>query len=106
MRGLALGIGAVHDLCTLVGQKLRRKCTDLIVWNVQRVRRVFVSVYFSGSDPTSVERADDSRLRMCDLAEVTVISRSNLTRLVDRMESAGLVERVRSTENRRGALQS
>lgn len=52
----------------------------------------------------ALERADDKRLRMSELAEMTVISRSNLTRLVDRMESAGLVERVRSKEDRRGAF--
>ena len=52
----------------------------------------------------SLERAGDRRLRMSDLADVTVISRSNLTRLVDRLESAGLVERERAEEDRRGAF--
>ena len=52
----------------------------------------------------ALERADHRRLRMSELAGMTVISRSNLTRLVDRLQSAGLVERVRSTEDRRGAF--
>ena len=41
---------------------------------------------------------------MNELAEMTVISRGDLTRQVHRMESAGLVERVRSKEDRRGAF--
>jgi DNA-binding MarR family transcriptional regulator len=52
----------------------------------------------------ALERAGDRRLRMRELAELTVISRSNLTRLVDRLESAGLVERERAQEDRRGAF--
>ncbi len=52
----------------------------------------------------ALERADKQRLRMSELAQMTVLSRSNLTRLVDRLESAGLVERVRSKEDRRGAF--
>jgi len=41
---------------------------------------------------------------MRELADMTVISRSNLTRLVDRLEAAGLVERERAEEDRRGAF--
>jgi DNA-binding MarR family transcriptional regulator len=52
----------------------------------------------------ALERAGDRRLRMRELADMTVISRSNLTRLVDRLESAGLVERERAQEDRRGAF--
>ncbi|HVY07329.1 MAG TPA: MarR family transcriptional regulator [Burkholderiales bacterium] len=52
----------------------------------------------------ALERAGDRRLRMSELADMTVITRSNLTRLVDRLEEAGLVERVRSKEDRRGAF--
>lgn len=52
----------------------------------------------------ALERAGDRRLRMRELADMTVISRSNLTRLVDRLESAGLVERERAEEDRRGAF--
>lgn len=52
----------------------------------------------------ALERAGDRRLRMRELADMTVISRSNLTRLIDRLESAGLVERERAEEDRRGAF--
>jgi DNA-binding MarR family transcriptional regulator len=37
----------------------------------------------------------DRRLRMSELAEAVVLSRSGLTRLVDRLERDGLVERER-----------
>ena len=46
--------------------------------------------------------ADGGRLRMQALAERVVLSRSGLTRLVDRMEKAGLVRREHSQEDRRG----
>ena len=52
----------------------------------------------------ALERADDQRQRMNELAEKVVLSRSNLTRLVDRLEQAGLVERQRSEDDRRGAF--
>lgn len=51
----------------------------------------------------ALERAPGRRLRMSELADHVVLSRSNLTRLVDRLEDAGLVARERSEEDRRGA---
>ena|SRR5690242_1893425 len=41
-----------------------------------------------------LERADHGRLRMADLAERAVVSRSNVTRLADRLEKSGLVARM------------
>ena len=52
----------------------------------------------------ALERAPQDRLRMHELATATVITRSNLTRLVDRLEKAGLVARERDEEDRRGAF--
>ncbi|HKB81671.1 MAG TPA: MarR family transcriptional regulator [Burkholderiales bacterium] len=52
----------------------------------------------------ALERAGDRRLRMRELADMTVISRSNITRLVDRLETAGLVARERAQEDGRGAF--
>jgi DNA-binding MarR family transcriptional regulator len=40
-----------------------------------------------------LERSEHARLRMADLAEQAVVSRSNVTRLADRLEKAGLVMR-------------
>ena len=49
-----------------------------------------------------LSEAEDHRLRMQDLAGRVLLSQSGLTRLVDRMEDAGLVERVRCAEDGRG----
>jgi DNA-binding MarR family transcriptional regulator len=46
----------------------------------------------------------DGRLRMQELASAVVLSRSGLTRLVDRLESDGLVERVNCPSDRRGTF--
>jgi DNA-binding MarR family transcriptional regulator len=43
-------------------------------------------------------------LRMQELADRVLLSQSGLTRLVDRMEAAGLVERHRCAEDGRGTL--
>lgn len=45
---------------------------------------------------------EDRRIRMSDLAELTLSSRSRLTHQVDRMEKAGLVKRVACEDDRRG----
>ncbi|MEQ8823168.1 MAG: MarR family transcriptional regulator [Filomicrobium sp.] len=50
-----------------------------------------------------LERAPDQRLRMAELADAAVIPRSNLTRLVDKLEKDGLVVRERVSGDRRGA---
>lgn len=47
--------------------------------------------------------APDHRLRMHELARAVVLSRSGLTRLVDRLEAAGLLRREASPDDRRGA---
>jgi DNA-binding MarR family transcriptional regulator len=47
--------------------------------------------------------APDRRLRMRDLADQVVISRTGLVRLVDRVEHAGLVRREAVPGDRRGA---
>lgn len=52
----------------------------------------------------ALERAPSGRLRMHELSAQTVITRSNITRLIDRLETAGLVTRQRDGEDRRGAL--
>ena len=50
-----------------------------------------------------LHEAPEGRLRMQALADSVVLSRSGLTRLIDRMEKAGLVRREHSTEDRRGS---
>ncbi len=47
--------------------------------------------------------APERRLRLHELADAVVLSRSGLTRLVDRLEAAGLLRREAATTDRRGA---
>ena len=46
--------------------------------------------------------ADDRRLRMSELADRLLLSRSGATRLVDRLVAQGMVERVMCDVDRRG----
>ena len=48
-----------------------------------------------------VIEAPDERIKMTDLARLTLRSKSGATRLVDRLEEAGLVRRETSPEDRR-----
>lgn len=47
-------------------------------------------------------RAEDRRMRMSELADGLLLSRSGATRLVDRLVAEGLVERVMCDTDRRG----
>lgn len=51
-----------------------------------------------------LHRTPDGRLRLSGLAERLLLSRSGLTRLVDRMVDAGLIERQVCSTDRRGAF--
>ena len=52
----------------------------------------------------ALSNAPDQTLRMGELAESLVLSRSGLTRLIDRIERTGLVRREPSPEDGRGAV--
>jgi DNA-binding MarR family transcriptional regulator len=52
----------------------------------------------------AISEAPGRRLRLRDLASRLVLTRSGATRLVDRLAAAGLVERERVHEDRRGAV--
>ena len=51
-----------------------------------------------------LSEADDGQLRMQDLADAVLLSKSGLTRLIDRMETAGLVRREACPSDRRGTF--
>ena len=51
----------------------------------------------------ALSEAPEGRLRLSELADEVVLSRSGLTRLLDRVEAAGLIRRERSVDDRRGA---
>lgn len=50
----------------------------------------------------TLERSPDHSLRFSDLGERVLLSKSNVTRLAERLESQGLIERKRCPEDRRG----
>jgi DNA-binding MarR family transcriptional regulator len=52
---------------------------------------------------TALSQVPDRRLRLHELAREVVLSRSGLTRLLDRMERAGLITREPFPGDRRGA---
>jgi DNA-binding MarR family transcriptional regulator len=51
----------------------------------------------------TLEQAPEHELRLHELAEQVLLSRSNITRLSDRLEAAGLICRRRCPKDRRGA---
>ncbi|MEI2578544.1 MarR family winged helix-turn-helix transcriptional regulator [Scytonema sp. PRP1] len=51
----------------------------------------------------ALKEAPEHKLRLHELAQAVLISRSNMTRLVDRLEAAGLIYRERCKSDRRGA---
>ncbi len=51
-----------------------------------------------------LEDATGARMRMCDLAEQAQLSRSGLTRLVDRLEREQLLERCSCEQDARGSF--
>ncbi|MDP9187661.1 MAG: MarR family transcriptional regulator [Actinomycetota bacterium] len=53
---------------------------------------------------TQLGSAPDERMRMSELADAVLLSRSGLTRLVDRLVSEGLIERRDCPDDARGLL--
>lgn len=52
----------------------------------------------------TLKNAPDRRLRLSEVAQQVLLSRSNLTRLVDRLEKAGLLYREACPTDRRGTF--
>jgi DNA-binding MarR family transcriptional regulator len=51
-----------------------------------------------------LSESENNSIRMSDLATKTLLSRSRLSHQIDRMESAGLIERQTCADDRRGQL--
>ena len=82
----------------------------LLVTQARLIRAMDVELATAGVIPSdlydvllALDRAPARRLRLSDLADHVVLSRSGLTRLVDRLEAQGLLRRERCPEDRRGA---
>lgn len=52
----------------------------------------------------ALAQAPQHRMRMTELADAVLLSRSGVTRLVDRLQEFGLVRRIRVTSDGRGVL--
>lgn len=52
----------------------------------------------------TLKQAPDQRVRLSELAEHVLLSRSHLTHLVDRLETAGLLRREQCPSDRRGTF--
>lgn len=52
----------------------------------------------------ALKQAPDQQLRLSELAEALLVNRTNVTRLSDRLEKAGLIRREVCKDDRRGAF--
>lgn len=52
----------------------------------------------------TLKQAPNQQVRLSELAEKVLLSRSNLTHLIDRLEKAGLLRRERCPSDRRGTF--
>jgi DNA-binding MarR family transcriptional regulator len=82
----------------------------LLAAHATLVERIAATLAAAGLPPLEwydvlweLEKVEDGRLRMHDLARRVVLSRSNLTRLADRLERERLIARAASPEDGRGA---
>jgi DNA-binding MarR family transcriptional regulator len=73
---------------------------DLIEHDLAEARQLPLSSY---DVLLALVEAPEYRLRMHEIARAVVLSRSGLTRLIDRLEAEGLLSRERSNTDRRGA---
>ena len=102
-----------REFSVLVGPGLdgRREAAwrALITAHARVVERIERALVEAGLPPLGwydvlleLSAAPDRRLRMHELARAVVLSRSGLTRLVDRLEKAGLLVREPTPEDGRG----
>lgn len=73
--------------------------TKELDWRLRHANEISLDVY---QVLTALEEADDRRLRMSELADSVLFSRSGLTRMVDRLEELGYVRREPFPDDRRG----
>ena len=78
---------------------LHRRLVDAIDRDLQQTGRLPLSSY---DVLIELREAPDHRLRMAELARRVVLSRSGLTRLVDRLEGEGYLTREQTPGDRRG----
>ncbi|MBE9226360.1 MarR family transcriptional regulator [Phormidium sp. LEGE 05292] len=52
----------------------------------------------------ALKQAPDQQMRLSELAQELLVNRTNVTRLADRLENAGLIQRKVCKDDRRGAF--
>ena len=75
------------------------RVTELLESELQREKNLSLAWY---DVLVQLQEADGHRLRMTELAQRVLLSKSGLTRLVDRMCAVGFVRRTPDKEDRRG----
>lgn len=78
---------------------VHRRLTDELDAELERAHGISLAEY---DVLVALSSAAGRRLRMAELADAVLLSRSGLTRLVDRLEARSLVERVRCAGDARG----
>src|ERR1700674_2702379 len=110
-------IATTTTLCYTAGMDIELEQSRLVAWRsfltahaalINQIERELLEaevVPLSWYDVLfALYDAPGQRLRMNELASTIVLSRSGLTRLVDRLEVEGLLKRERSASDRRGAF--
>ncbi|HET6664620.1 MAG TPA: MarR family transcriptional regulator [Acidimicrobiales bacterium] len=97
--------GLQDDRITLVGL-LTESCTALRIELDRGLERDADLPLLWFELLVRLARSPGDRLRMSDLAAQTSLTPSGLTRAIDRLEAAGLVERLPCPSDRRGAFAS
>ncbi len=94
----------------LPDRKVIEAWAGLLRLNKVLLERVEAALKADGQPPLSwydvlieLDRAEGGRLRLFELAERMLLNKSNLTRLLDRLEGRGLLLRQPCPEDRRGA---
>ncbi len=95
--------GALPDLQAITAWKAflgaHARVTAVLETELQAAHQLPLSFY---DVLVQLSEAPGRRLRMSELAQAVLLSRSGLTRLVERMERAGLVSRAPSPGDARG----
>jgi len=73
--------------------------TNMLDSRLRKAKQISLDVY---EVLHTLEDAEGQRLRMSELAETILFSRSGLTRMIDRLEEIGYVVREPSPDDRRG----
>ena len=98
----------MHGMDNSLSEEHHRAWAALLAVQAAIVRKINVRLAAAGSITMedydillTLENAPGGELRLFELADTAFLTRSGITRLVDRLSTAGLVERSTSPANRR-----